>query len=495
MRKTLFLKNAVIVTVNTLLLRLAGVVFRVWTAAKIGSEGMGLYQLTLSVYVLCSTFASTGIATTVTRLVSDKEAVGDTYSGRAYTKRAAYICMFVCAVFIPILFFGGSFISNNILKESRCASSVKLCGFALPFVSLCACFKGYFLAKRQTIVPCLSQLIEQAVRIFTVLFLIDKSGNIEQKIAALVIGDIAAEGVACLFLFVFWNVKKPKKQKINAPYREILRIALPISGGKYINSLLRTIENIIIPAKLAVFYASKTMALSAVGVIKGMALPILLFPYTLLSAATSLLLPEISADAAKHHTNHISYTTQKAVKLCIIFSVFCGVVFFFMGDLLGQLMYKNNEAGKFLKILAPLVPLMYIDSISDAILKSLDEQIATFKSSVTDSMIRLILIFLFLAKGGITFFVIVMYFSNIYTSMLNFFRMYKVTKFKLDFINTFTLPIIFALFSGFTASNILLFLNFKDIVFLCAFFLFALIIYLFLLVCFKVIKKEEIIYK
>ena len=245
MRKTLFLKNAAIVTVNTLLLRLAGVIFRVWTAAKIGSEGMGLYQLTLSVYVLCSTFAATGIATTVTRLVSDREALGDYAGGRAYTKKAVYLCLLVCGVFIPVLFFGSDFISNNLLDEARTAASIRLCGFALPFVSLCACFKGYFLAKRQTLVPCLSQLIEQSVRILTVIFLIDKAGNsTEHKIAALVLGDIAAEAVACLFLFFFWIKNKKEKIKGKASYREILRIALPISGGKYINSLLRTFENI-----------------------------------------------------------------------------------------------------------------------------------------------------------------------------------------------------------------------------------------------------------
>lgn len=496
LRKTIFLKNAAIVTVNTLLLRLAGVIFRIWTAAKIGSEGMGLYQLTLSVYVLCSTFASVGISTTVTRLVSDKEAIGDEYSGRVYTRRAALLCLAVCFIFIPFLYFGSDFISLNFLKDARTQSSVKLCGFALPFVSFCACFRGYFIAKRKTLIPCLSQLLEQAVRILSVVFLIDKfCSTIEQKITALVVGDILAEAVSALFLFIFWNNNKPKKKKICAPYREILRIALPISGGKYINSLLRTFENVLVPAKLTIFYASKSVALSLIGVIKGMALPILLFPYTLLSATTSLLLPEISADAAKHHTAHIAYTTNKAIKLCIIFSSVCGVLFFFTGDTLGLLIYKNSDAGRFLKILAPLVPLMYIDSISDAILKSLDEQVATFKSSVSDSIIRLILIFLFLAKGGINYFVIIMYFSNIYTSVINFCRMYKVTKLKADIFNTFLFPVGFAVFSGFMAKNILMFLNLSGVFYIIMFFIISIFIYLFLLIIFGVVKKEEVVFK
>ena len=491
MRKTLFLKNAAIVTVNTLLLRLAGVIFRVWTAAKIGSEGMGIYQLTLSVYILCSTFASTGIQTTVTRLVSDKEALSDSAGGRAYTKKAILLCMLVCSVFIPTLFFGADFISNVLLCEARTVSSVRLCGFALPFVSLCACFKGYFLAKRQTVVPCLSQLIEQAVRILTVVFLIDKAANISQKITALILGDIAAEAVASLFLFFFWVKGKRQKSK-PASIRKILRIALPISGGKYINSLLRTVENILVPAKLALFYASKSKALSAIGVIKGMALPILLFPYTLLSATTSLLLPEISADAAQHHTRHIAYTIHRAFKLTLIFSFCCSTVFLFAGDQLGQLMYKNAHAGQIIKILAPLVPLMYIDSISDAILKSLDMQLTTFKNSVSDSIIRLVLVYFCLSAGGINAFIIIMYFSNLYTSLINFYKMYKVTHFNTDIINTLVLPLIFALFAGFTASNIMNRFNLSGVLYVCLTIATIILIYSFLLFVFGVVKREEI---
>jgi len=76
MKKTLFIKNAAILTVSSLILRFAGIVFKVWLASAVGAEGMGLYQLVLSVYVLASTFATSGICTAVTRLVADELAVG-----------------------------------------------------------------------------------------------------------------------------------------------------------------------------------------------------------------------------------------------------------------------------------------------------------------------------------------------------------------------------------------------------------------------------------
>ena len=38
MKKTLFIKNAFILTVTSLVLRFLGIIFKVWLAAEVGSE-------------------------------------------------------------------------------------------------------------------------------------------------------------------------------------------------------------------------------------------------------------------------------------------------------------------------------------------------------------------------------------------------------------------------------------------------------------------------
>ena len=59
-KPTLYLKNAMLLTLSGFVLRGVGMLFRVWLASWIGAEGMGLYQLALSVYNLAVTFASEG---------------------------------------------------------------------------------------------------------------------------------------------------------------------------------------------------------------------------------------------------------------------------------------------------------------------------------------------------------------------------------------------------------------------------------------------------
>ena len=53
--------NVLFVTATTLLLRTIGLMFQVYLSNKIGPEGMGLFQLILSVYYLSVTLAVAGI--------------------------------------------------------------------------------------------------------------------------------------------------------------------------------------------------------------------------------------------------------------------------------------------------------------------------------------------------------------------------------------------------------------------------------------------------
>ena len=76
MKKTLFVKNAAVLTTAGLVLRLFGIVFKIWLTRVVGQAGIGLYQIVFSFYVLASTFATTGIPTAVTRICGDEIAIG-----------------------------------------------------------------------------------------------------------------------------------------------------------------------------------------------------------------------------------------------------------------------------------------------------------------------------------------------------------------------------------------------------------------------------------
>lgn len=493
MKKTVFIKNAAILTASSLILRFAGIIFKVWLAAKIGAEGIGLYQLVFSVYMFAATFATSGICTAVTRLVSEELVVGNKAGIRKIVLRCIELSLVIAAFTILVLFFGADFIAANILHDARAVLSLKILAFSLPFMGICSCIKGYFMARRKAAPSSSSQLLEQVVRIVVVWLIISRYEDLklEYACAAVFLGDTLAEGASCLYVYIRYRIDF-KKLKITSPVTRkpykllpaISHIALPITSGRYLNSLLRMIENILVPICLTNSVLGGN-GISLFGMIKGMALPILFFPSTLLNALSTLLLPEMSEAAVRGRYGIVRSVAYRIIKITSLVSIIFSALFLVGGMQFGRLIYGSGDVGFLLQALSPIVPFMYLDAICDGILKGLDQQKFTFRTSVSDSAIRIVLILLCLKRWGIYGFIGIMYFSNFLTGILNVRRLVKISGLKLDFSRTFFLPFCgaFTLCLGINTLLKSLF-NMPDLFYvitLCAICITLYLIYLFIL--------------
>ena len=450
MKKTLFIKNALILTASSLILRFVGIIFKVWLAALIGSEGIGLYQLIFSVYVLAATFATSGICTAVTRLIAEELALGSKKGTLKILRRAIEITLLIAAVSVAIVYFGAEFIADRFIGDMRAVPALKILPLSLPFMGITSCLRGYFIARRKVTPNAVSQLFEQAVRILLVVVLVKKfcDKGLAACSAAVLFGDTAAEISSFLLLGLIWFRDRKKLNALNGrirpPFgivRRILHISVPITSGRYLNTALRTAENILVPKNLAKYPHSGELALSQFGMIKGMALPILFFPSTLLNSISTLLIPEMSEAAAKGRTGLVKAATRNILKLTAVMSFIFAAIFLVGGKEIGLLIYKSEEVGSLLRALSPIVPLMYLDSVSDGILKGLDQQAFSFRTAITDSVLRIILILLTLPRFGLRGFIWIMYFSNLLTCALNVGRLIKVSKARLKLLNEIFLPL------------------------------------------------------
>lgn len=465
MKKVLFIKNALILTVTALILRVIGMVFRVWLAGSIGAEGMGLYQVIFSVYILASTFATSGISTAVTRLVTERLAAGDKGSTGRILRLSSFLTLVVAAVTSIIIIIFSAPISKYLIGDMRAILSVRILCLGLPFMGVCSCFRGYFLARRSTLPPSISQIAEQIVRMLVIVFLVGKyaSKGLTYTSAAVLLGDAVAEGMGCLLIWLFFKLdfrkirqKSANSLKKRTIFSEIFRISLPISGGRYLHTALRTAESLITPNCLAKYSGTKTAALEQFGMIKGMALPILLFPASLLSAVSTLLIPEITQSVAEKNNLSVQSAVEKVFRITAFSSFLIGGIFFALAGPLGVVVYSSGSVGYLIKALAPLVPFMYIDLIADGILKGLDEQTFLFKSNVFDSLVRVVLVFLLVPKFGMTGFLGVMIFSNLFTSVVSVIRILKTTKTKFSFKNNFFNPLVSVMLASFISNQICL---------------------------------------
>ncbi len=433
-RRTAFLQNAAVLTVTSLLLRTVGIFFRMYLSTRIGAEGMGLYQLIVSVYVLASAFAAAGICTAVTRMVTDALCRGDRRTALSALRVAVLVSAAVGILSGGVLAAASTPIGRYLIGDVRAVAALRILTVSLPFMGVTSCLKGYFMARRRVNVTAHAQLLEQAVRIAVIALLLERgyATSIASACAVVMVGDVIAEITSCVhMLFAFRRDRRhlppAAVTKTERVMPQLMGIALPITATRYLNTALHTVENLLVPSRLGVYVGSRAVALAQFGALKGMAMPLIFFPSSFLSSLATLLIPEISEAAALNKQERVRDAVGRTLHLTLTGSIMVGGVFFLYAMPLARLFYHSDEVGCLLRALAPIIPAMYVESMVDGILKGLGQQVSTLRYSLIDSALRLLLVVTVVPRTGMAGFLFVMTVSNVLVAVLNLQRLLTVT--------------------------------------------------------------------
>lgn len=449
-----FTLNALILGGVTILNRAIAVIFNAYVSNKIGAEGMGLYALTSSAYIFAVTLATSGINLAVTRLVSEELALENGKGAIGAMRR----CLIYAAIFGSVsslsLFFGARYIADELLGDGRTYLSLRFFALALPFIAISNVFAGYFNAVRRAYKSASSNVIEQFIKIAVTVALLGAMlpRGTEYACAALVGGTCISEGLSFVYLLIFYLIDKKKhirpKNVSGSPAltRRMIGIAVPIALSSYLRSGLTTIEHVLIPRGMRKYGADLSTSLAAYGVVHGMALPIVLFPAAVSAVYATLIVPELSELAAQRDRIrgdvHISYIARRSVKFGLIFSLGTAAVMFAFAPYLGEVIYGNYETGKYIRILSLIIPVMYLDTIVDGMLKGLGEQLASMEYNIIDAAVSVVLVLIAVPELGIDGYVITIFVTEILNGALSLARLKKVVGFRVDLSECLIMPLI-----------------------------------------------------
>ena len=194
-------EGAMILTAAGFISRIMGFFFRIFLSHAFGEENVGLYQLVFPVYSLCLALSTAGIQTAVSRMTAEKAALGKKNEARAILGTALSLTLLISIAEILFIQQNASFIAASFLGDERCADLLMIVSYALPCAAIHSCICGYYFGLQNTGLPALSQLIEQFVRIFSVLllFAVTQNSGRTPSIHLAAAGITAGEFVSALF--------------------------------------------------------------------------------------------------------------------------------------------------------------------------------------------------------------------------------------------------------------------------------------------------------
>ena len=435
--------TTVALTLTSFLMRSIGVWFNVYLTRLVGTVGMGIFQLVMTVYAMSKTLSYGGMNLAATRLCIDD------FDHTRHSMRRVLICAGALGFFALFLLFAlSSFISRGWIMTEKASLSLKILSLSLPFVSLSAALNGYMTAARKMGRYSLIQLAEQIVKIAVTILLIGKAGKIGMQIAiALVCSAITISEVASFSLALFcylhdvWKNKMGKEGK-RGFLRRMSRLAVPDALGAYIRSALNTVEHLLIPRGIRSSGASAQKAFSDYGIVQGMALPVVLYPSSILGVISGLLVPEIAECKLKNNKIQQNYIINRVLHVSMIFSMITTAVMLIFAKDLSFAIFKSGEAAHFIRLLSPLIPVMYLDMTTDGMLKGLDMQLDIMKINVIDSVLCVVLVALLVPKIAVDGYIITIYVAEIINFLLSFYKLATSSGLRFGLIKNFVKPLV-----------------------------------------------------
>ena len=420
-------------------------------ADTIGAEGMGLYQLIMPLYMLVWSLTSSGFSTAISKLTAAENAAKK--DPRPILRCAALLSVSLSIVIGVVIHKKADFIAIHLLNDERCALSLHLISFCFPFMALGSCVRGYFFGMQNSLPPAVSQVAEQITRM-AVIFAIGSlliPGGIEYACAAAVTGMCVGEIVSCIYVVICYITRRKPTARLKglskkAACKSILWVAVPLTLNRLASSLLSTFENILIPSRLMLYGLTKTEAVSEFGRLTGMAMPLLMFPSSFLTAVSITIVPAISETCERHNVKTLKTTIEKSILFAAITGFAASALFISLPGEISSLIYGDASIGNILFMLGFISPFMYVNVILAGILNGLGEQNAIFINGLTGSVICLSFVWFAVPRLGIYGCILGNLVSMTVVSSLNIHKVSKNVDLGLNAADIFIKPLLISMF-------------------------------------------------
>lgn len=497
--KTLFF-NMILLTATSLVIRTIGVSFQVYLSNRIGSAGIGLYQLIMSVFTFAVTFSVSGIRLATTRLVSEELGKGC----HAGARKAMRCCLGHAAGFgscaAILLFSFAGYIAENWLNDGRTILCLRLLAISLPLIAMTSVMNGYFTAVRRVAKCAGVQIAEQFLRISVTVACLTclMPDGLEYACAAIVIGADVSELCSFLALFIMFLWDRRRYKDGGCPpdglIKRMLHISLPVALSSYVRSGLSTVEHLLIPIGLRKSGASTEMALTTYGTIHGMVMPVVLFPAALLDVLSDLLVPEMTECQACGNKVRLNYMITRVFQMGILFSVGAMGVMLCFADELGLAIYHTSEASYYIRIFAPLIVVMYMDTLVDGMLKGLGAQVSSMRYNIIDALVGVIMVATLIPRLAINGYILTIIVTEFLNFCLSIHKLMKIADFHISFCHTVLKPF-FCIGSAIAITNLLFRLfpiTFPSIYLMVTVHILIIVgIYIFYLYMFSCLTRED----
>lgn len=429
-----FIKNGIILTISSIILKTISIIFNIFLSNKISSSDLGSWSIIMSIFSFLLTVSLSGVNLSSTRLVAKEHSYGNVGNIKIIIRDCLKYCLFFSILSILLLLSFKNYIFNVISEKSIDIKLIYLLSLTLPFCSISSCLNGYFMAVEKMKPIIISQTIEviSQILISVIFYNLGFFSTTYNICFTLILSLLISDFLSFIYLIKVYSKDNKIYKKIKATQKNfkknVIKISLPVALTSYIKSGLSTLKTTLIPVAFMAHGYSYNDSLGYYGLISGTVLTLILFPFTFLQSYNSLLVPKISSYDPKKSIKKIKKIAIQSLSLTFLFGLIITIFFTLTANKIDQKFYKTLDVEYYIKVLAPIIIYIYMDNIVDSLLKSLDAQIYVVIINIVDLCLTILLIKYFIPIFGISAYILILYSSEIFNFYTSLFILCKKIK-------------------------------------------------------------------
>lgn len=382
-----FLKGTMILTISSIIVKVIGSLNWIILSRVLGGEGIGLYQMGFPIYLMAITVSSAGVPVAISIITSEKLANKDYRGAKRVFNVSLRLLLISGLLFSSALFFGADFLINqHIIRDSRAYYSIIALAPAVFFVTFLASFRGYLQGWQIMTPTATSEVVEQMVRVITMLVFADLFMPYGLAYAAGGASMGAGAGAFCALLVLMWFYRRLKRRlhaEIEAQddsipqesaghiIKRLLKLALPVSLTSLMLPIGANLDLLIVPQRLEVAGFNVRHATELFGYLTGMAVPLVNLATIFTAAMTISLVPSISESRALERFDAIRDKIRLAFRVAMIITFPCFMGLFFLAEKVAALIYNAPGAAGAIQTMSVGILFLGMHQISTGILQGL----------------------------------------------------------------------------------------------------------------------------
>ena len=411
-----------------LLLRFAGTSFQVYLSGRIGAAVIGLLQLTMSVGSLAMVAGMGGIRTATMYLTAGE-------IGRGRKQNVTWVlsgCFLYSVLFsgtvAAALYHFAPWLAEHWVGDVQVIPSLRLFASFLPVVCLCGVMTGYFTAAERIGTLAAVEVAEQAVSMaMTMGLLMMWAGHDAGRACmSVVLGSALGSILTLVALVLLRLAEHPPCGKRIAIRHKLLDTALPLAVADDLRTGITTVENLMVPKRLALC-AGVSEPLAAFGMVSGMVFPVIMFPAAILFGLNELLIPELARCHAGGGWKRIDYLVRRSLRFALVYGLIFGGLLYLLGEPLCLRLYGSTEATQSLSLYGLLVPMLYCDTVTDAMTKGLGQQKICVRYNIITNIMDVAYLYVLLPKYGMDGYFVSFLITHLVNFLLSLRRLLKIT--------------------------------------------------------------------